>query len=223
MGTSLQRSDTLAASYLATLMAGDRSAALRLVQAALAAGMPLDDLYQEVLQLALYEIGQLWARGQLTVANEHVATAVTRDVMERCASATKPLPTGPPVILATSVGPELHDIGLRMVADCLELGGWNTLVLERRTPLEAIVALAVQYRVAAVAVSITITSHALAVRELVDALRQSAIGTSVKILVGGQPFNRVPELWRRVGADGSAADLRGALAWVRTTVHPVGA
>jgi methanogenic corrinoid protein MtbC1 len=69
--------------------------------------------------------------------------------------------------------------------------------------------------VAVVAVSITIGSYARYVRELIALLRQSVIGASVQILVGGQPFNRIPELWHQIGADGTAADLRGAVAWVR--------
>lgn len=210
--------DTIAASYLAALMAGDRRATLQVVQQALAAGMPLIDLYQEVIQPALYDIGQIWACGQLDVASEHVATAITRNVMELCASAITPIPPGPPQIIATCVGPELHDIGLRMVADSLELSGWDTLYLGSNMPLDAIVALAVQHRVAVVAVSITIGSHARYIRDLITLLRRSTIGASVKILVGGQPFNRIPTLWQQIGADGTAADLTGAVAWVRAHV-----
>jgi len=210
----LQQPEALAASYLAALMAGDRTAALHLIQRALADGMPLNTIYQEVLQPALYEVGRLWACDQLSVANEHLVTAVTRRVMEVCATTITPPPAGPPQIIATGVGPELHDIGLRMVADGLELRGWNTLYLGGNVPMNAIVALAVQQRVALVAVSITTSSYARYVRDLVTDLRQSAIGARVKVLVGGQPFNRTPELWRQVGADGTAADVTGAVAWV---------
>ncbi|MEI7772680.1 MAG: cobalamin-dependent protein [Chloroflexales bacterium] len=210
--------DTIAASYLAALMAGDRGSALHVVQAALAEEMPLTDLYQEVLQLTLYEIGHMWECGQLAVANEHVATAITHSVMEYCARIIPPIPEGPVTIIATSVGHELHDIGLRMVTDCLELDGWNTLYLGSNTPLNDVVALAVQHRVAVVAVSITMSSYARDVRDLITALRQSALGAGVQILAGGQPFNRIPNLWRQIEADGTAADLTGATAWVRAHV-----
>jgi methanogenic corrinoid protein MtbC1 len=212
------QTDTIVASYLAALMAGDRIAALHVVQVALAEEMSLTDLYQEVLQPTLYEIGQLWEWGQLAVASEHVATAITRSVMEHCASTIPPIPEGPVTIMATGVGHELHDIGLRMVADCLELDGWNTLCLGSSTPLDDVVALAVQHRVAIVAVSITISSYARDLHDLITALRQSAIGAGVKILVGGQPFNRIPNLWHQIGADGTAIDLTGAVAWVRAHV-----
>lgn len=204
----------ISAGYLATLRSGDRVAALVMMREALTAGVPLCDLYQAVLQPALYEIGRLWQLGQLDVATEHMATAITRGVMELSSSSLKPLPSGPPAVLATCVGAELHDMGLRMVADCLELEGWHTFYLGCNMPLDPIVALAVQHRVAVVAASITIGSHARFVRDLISALRQSEIGARVKILVGGQPFNRIPELWRQIGADGTAPDASGATAWV---------
>lgn len=213
------QADNIAARYLAALLSGDRVAAIVLVREALAEGMSLCDLYQSVLQPAMYEIGRLWQIGQLDVASEHLATAITRGVIEVSSSSMKPLLSGPPAVIATCVGSELHEIGLRMVADCLELSGWNTLFLGANMPLDAIVALAVQHRARVVAASITMGSHARFVRDLVSALRQSVIGSSVKILVGGQPFNRIPELWRQIGADGTAVDARAAAAWLEANVR----
>lgn len=205
----------IAGVYLAALRSGDRVAALVQIREALAAGITLWDLYQSVLQPALYEIGRLWQSGQLDVGSEHLATVITRGVMELCSARLKPLPSGPPTVLATCAGGELHDIGLRMVADCLELAGWHTLYLGANMPVDATVALAERRRIAVVAISVTIGSHARFARDLVAALRASTIGSSVRILVGGQPFSRVPELWRQIGADGMAADARGAVEWVR--------
>jgi MerR family transcriptional regulator, light-induced transcriptional regulator len=217
-----QQLDTIAASYLAALMAGNRFAAHHVVQRALAAEIPLGDLYHEVLQPAMYDIGQLWERGQLDVANEHVATAITQRVLELCASTVTPVPAGPPRIIATCLGPELHDLGLRMVADYLEFSGWSTLCLGGNMPLESVVSLALQHQVAVVAVSITIGSHARYIRDLVGALHRTAAGSTTKVLVGGSLFNRFPDLWRQVGADGTAPDAAGAAAWVREHVSPWG-
>ncbi|NTU79668.1 MAG: hypothetical protein HGA45_09725 [Chloroflexales bacterium] len=222
MEQSLATYEVLAAHYLAALRAGDRTTALVLCREALAAAIPLADLYEEVLRPALYKVGQLWTSGRLDVADEHLITAITRSVMDQCASLVLPIPTGPPTIIATCVGPELHDLGVRMVADGLELSGWPTLYLGGNIPLEAIVAMAVRHQVAAVAISMTMGSHARDVRDLVDALRQSLVGAQVKILVGGQPFQRIPELWQQVGADGTAPDVHAAIRWVQTHVPPIG-
>lgn len=219
MGTSDQQLAEISAGYVAALCSGDRVGALLLAREALTAGVPLCVLYRDLLQPALYEVGRRWERGQIDVASEHLATAITRSVMELCANKERPLPVGPPAVIATCVGPELHDVGLRMVADCLELAGLHTFYLGSNMPLDDIVALAVRHRVAVVAASVTVVSHALAVRELARALRESEIGVTVKLLVGGQPFNRFPELCSRVGADGTAPDAAAAAAWVRSHIR----
>lgn len=208
----------IAAAYLHALRAGDQVAALVLIREALTVGFKLCDLYRDVLQPALYEIGQRWEHRLIDVADEHRATAITWSVMEQCAAREKPLPSGPPLILATCVGPELHDLGLRMISDCLEIAGWHTLYLGSNMPLDAIVTLAVRARVTVVAASVTLGPHTLAVRDLAWALRASAIGSTVKLLVGGAPFNRLPDLWRQVGADGMARDAVEAVAWVECHV-----
>ena len=53
------------------------------------------------------------------------------------------------------------------------------------------------------------TFHLRAVAGLIRKVRAS--GLSVPILVGGYPFNRVPDLWKTIGADGSARDASEAV------------
>ncbi|NJN16251.1 MAG: hypothetical protein HC822_08230 [Oscillochloris sp.] len=209
-----QSLDVMATSYLAALMSGDYAAALHLIRQAQGAGVSLCTIYQSVLQPVLYEIGQLWERGELDIANEHLATAMTRRVMEICFNDVNPILTGPPKVLASCIGPESHDIGLRMIADCLELRGWRTLYLGANTPPDAIAALAVRHHVSVVAISITISQYVRYVRDLIAVLRRSPEGAAIKLLVGGQPFQRIPNLWRQVGADGTAADVLSAIDWI---------
>jgi methanogenic corrinoid protein MtbC1 len=60
------------------------------------------------------------------------------------------------------------------------------------------------------AVSATITLHVSAVAELIASVRDSE-ASDVRVLVGGYPFNQVPDLWCQVGADGYAADAEAAI------------
>jgi methanogenic corrinoid protein MtbC1 len=56
------------------------------------------------------------------------------------------------------------------------------------------------------------TFHVRAVADVVRTVRASEACRRVRILVGGYPFNVDHDLWRRIGADGSAHDARGAVA-----------
>ena len=41
----------------------------------------IPDIYRDVFQDALYEIGTLWETNQISVAEEHMGTAITQYVM----------------------------------------------------------------------------------------------------------------------------------------------
>lgn len=203
-------------SYLTAIQCGSRAEALRVGHTALKDGVDIYDLYEHVLQPAMYTVGDLWARGDLNVAREHIATAITRGVMEELARAQAHLAEGNRRVIATCIGGELHDLGIRMVADCFEIQGWETLFLGANVPTEDIIMLTADFRPALLAVSITIGSHATQVRDLINATRRTISDPNLKVLVGGQPFLRLPELWRQVGADGMATTPREALHWAET-------
>src|SRR5262245_6647793 len=59
--------------FLDALLARDSARARRAVDAALADGGEIPDVYLEVLEPALAEIGHRWAIGELNVAEEHYA------------------------------------------------------------------------------------------------------------------------------------------------------
>ena len=62
------------------------------------------------------------------------------------------------------------------------------------------------------AISATITSNIHGVSALIEATRARPECAGVAILVGGYPFNRDAELWRKVGADGFGRDADEAIA-----------
>src|SRR5918998_1648825 len=71
--------------YLDALLDSDMEGARRVLDDALDAGVPARDLYLGVLQPALYEIGERWSRAEISIAQEHLATAATQSLMSRLA------------------------------------------------------------------------------------------------------------------------------------------
>ena len=97
-----------------------------------------------------------------------------------------------------------------MVADFFEMDGWDTHYLGANMPPTSVVATARDWQADVLAISATMTFHISAVVDLIEKSR--AVIPHVKLLVGGYPFNLDPDLWRRVGADGSAHDAEAAVA-----------
>jgi methanogenic corrinoid protein MtbC1 len=202
----------IAQQYLDHLLKGNRLAASHLVLDAVAQrGVPVRDIYLHVFQPCQYEIGRLWQMNQISVAQEHFCTAATQLVMSQLYPFIFATPKCGRRLVAACVGQELHEIGLRMVADLFELEGWDTLYLGANTPAHSIAAIAADHAPDVLALSATMTFHLPNVAEVIEHVRRRP-GSPPKILVGGYPFNLAPDLWREVGADGYAPDAEGAIA-----------
>lgn len=122
--------------FTAYLLAGESRGCRTLTEELLAQGCPVADLYQNIFQQALYRIGELWEQNRISVAREHIATAIVESLL----TLTYPLicnpnPNGKKVIVACTPG-ELHQLGARMVADILEMHGWDSRFLGANTPTD---------------------------------------------------------------------------------------
>ncbi|MBN9689278.1 MAG: cobalamin-dependent protein [Verrucomicrobia bacterium] len=202
----------LAHQYLESLRRGERHLASRLILAAVAAGTSVKEIYLHVFQPAQYEIGRLWQLNQISVAQEHYCSAATQLIMSQLYPHIFASAKNGRTLVATCVSGDLHEIGVRMVADFFEMDGWSTFYLGANTPHAGVVASVIEQRADVLAVSATISYHVEAVQELIQSVREHQTARRVKILVGGYPFVKNRELWREIGADGSAPDAEQAIA-----------
>ena len=111
------------------------------VEAALEAGVPIPDIYLEVLEPALREVGHRWAMGALNVAEEHYATAVAQSILDGLSRRLTRAPKDGRLAVVSGTPEELHAVGMRMVADFLEADGWEVLLLGPGAPAHDIAAL----------------------------------------------------------------------------------
>ena len=210
----------LAKDYLDALLRSERQTASRLILDAVARGVSVPDLYLRVFQRVQYEIGRLWQINRISVAQEHFCTAATQLIMSQLYPYIFRTERVGQRLVATCVGDELHEIGVRMVADFFEMAGWDTYYLGANTPAESILHTLDERRPHVLGISATITFHVSAVADLIASVRASDAGKGVRILVGGYPFKVSEDLWRSVGADGFGRDAQQAIAvaneWVTT-------
>lgn len=101
---------------------------------ALGEGMGVAGLYQRVITPAMWRIGELWEQGEISVADEHLATALTHQVMAGVYGPSLGHKVKPGRILLAAVEGERHALGLRMAADVLELAGYETIYLGADVP-----------------------------------------------------------------------------------------
>lgn len=204
--------------YREAVLDGDRRRAFGVVDAARAAGLSLRTLYLDVFQPTLEEVGRLWEENRITVADEHLATAITQAAMSRLYddlfAEARPASR---LLVAACADSERHEVGLRMLCDLLEMEGWDTIFLGASVPLADLVALIEQRRPHVVALSASLEPHLPRLSETIRAIREG-IADPPLIAVGGRPFVADPELAERVGADVTARDAAEAVSRFRDAV-----
>jgi methanogenic corrinoid protein MtbC1 len=197
--------------FLQSILTGQRHAALRIARESLRNGLSVEDLYVDVLQPALYTVGARWEANQLTVAQEHIATAIVQYVMAQVYEAPDFREGGKGTVILTGVEGELHNIGAVMVGDLLELSGWHVRFLGSNLPSASILTAIRDAAATYVGISTTMLFNVPVVRHLIAAIR-AEFDDRVRILVGGAAFRSTPGLWQHVQADAYAPDLRGVLS-----------
>ena len=203
--------------YLAAVRRGERRTAFALIDDASRRGLPLGDIYVHVFQPTLREIGRLWQHNEISVADEHLATAITQAAMSRLYGQTVVAESSAAnTLLAACADNERHEVGLRMLCDLLECEGWDARYLGATVPVESLVAMVREQRPDVVALSVALPSHLPHLRTMVDAVRSAhAAGPTPLILVGGRPFVDEPELAGVVGGDLTAPDAMAAVSLLR--------
>lgn len=201
----------LAREYFDSLLMGERHIASRLILNAVAAGVPIKEIYLHVFQPAQYEVGRLWQVNEISVAQEHYCTAATQLIMSQLYSHIFASDKHAGTMVGTCVAGDLHEIGVRMVTDFFEMDGWNTFYLGASMPAQAVVDTVAQRHAQVLGISSAMSAHFGAICELIQMVRAHTACQGVKILVGGYAFLVEPDLWRKMGADGCAPNAQEAI------------
>lgn len=98
------------------------------------------------------QLGELWSRGEITVAHEHFASSAIRGFLLNPARQYAGANDRPALVVATPQG-QLHDLGAVMVTALAASQGWQTVHLGASLPAAEIVAAARQSQARAIALS----------------------------------------------------------------------
>ena len=129
--------DQLYEKYLSSLLEGERKACIRIVQELVDQQIDLKHLYTDLFQKSLYTVGELWETNRITVAKEHLATAITEGLLnlDLPPESSRGRRTSGSIVISCTAN-EYHQVGGKMVADIFEMNGWNGYFLGANTPVD---------------------------------------------------------------------------------------
>jgi MerR family transcriptional regulator, light-induced transcriptional regulator len=197
--------------FTQAVLAGDRHLANRLILESVQGGTRVKDIYLHVFQLTQREVGRLWQTNQISVAQEHLASGVTQLIMSQLYPLIFSSHKNGRKFMGACVSGELHEIGIRMVADFFEMDGWDTYYLGANMPVQGLLQMMHQIQPDVVGISVMMGYHLPSAVDMIAAMRAEPGGAHTKIVVGGYPFLVEPELAQKIGADGWAADAEQAV------------
>jgi len=196
--------------YLTACLEGNSEAAVEMILDALTRDQTPEGILADVLLPVQREIGQLWHVGDVSISEERLVSEATRTVMALIVHRYAPPTLAGHTVVAASVAGNAHDIGLRALSCLFRLAGWHTIFLGANTPSTDIAHAAQAFNADLIILSATLTTQLSTLGAVIGNLRQ--IASHSRILVGGLALEDSPDLWKQLGADGYAADIRTAVA-----------
>ena len=130
----------------------------------------------------MYEVGDLWESGKISVATEHVASNIAHELVSNIIQRTSKRDHKSKILLCTPSGEE-HSLGCRVIESFLQSKGYRVFNLAPSAPAESLIAFIEEHNPDVVFVSITMEDNVKTGQRLVNKIQKEF---ELPILVGGQ-------------------------------------
>jgi MerR family transcriptional regulator, light-induced transcriptional regulator len=159
----------------------------------------------------MYRIGDKWQANQVTVAQEHIASAILQSVMTLALLRSTPLVAVSKRVLLACVAGNHHTIGLRMVADSFQLSGWEVQYLGADVPTPSLIRQIAEWSPDLVGLSLSFAQQLRVVKDIIAQLVARFGPARPRVIIGGLVINRFGRLADMVGADACSVDAQVAI------------
>lgn len=187
--------------FLDALLAGDYEKSIKVVEESINSQSEVGKFFENVVKPAMYRVGSKWQQGEVSVAEEHLASSTVSRVISTLYSRFITFEESKGKAVVAAVANEFHEIGSRIIADSLELAGWDVDHLGVNAPIPDLVDLLVDKKPFLLGLSLAIPFNVTSAIETIEEVRNRPEIEGIKIIIGGKALNDNPELWKKTGAD----------------------
>lgn len=173
----------------------------------------IDSMVDDLIAPLMMNVGRKWEAGELTIAQEHMASAVVRTHLERTRLSIRSSRNAPKLIAATPSGQQ-HEIGAMMAAIVAAAMDWNVTYLGPNLPAEEIAEAASKMKASAVALSLV---HPRGDRTVENELRKLGrlLPKDSPLVVGGEAAGSYGSVLGEIGAT-ACHDFDTLRDWLNT-------
>lgn len=200
--------------FTALALEGDARKLLDFVDNCLSTGSSVETIYVELLAPTARRLGDFWDEDSADFVDVTMGLWRVQEILRELTLRIPPAYSsshGQRSALFSTMPGEQHSLGTLMVAECFQRAGWDADVMMEPTRSELTGKFAKRhYDLVGLTVSRDCPTETIA--GLIKAIRAVSTNPDIRILLGGRVINEQPDLVKKCGADGTAADATGAVA-----------
>jgi 5-methyltetrahydrofolate--homocysteine methyltransferase len=192
-----------------TLITGDGDKLKELVQIALDAGTPANEILQQGLIVGMDIVGEKMECGDMFIPEVLMsaqAMSISVEILKPLLADGESASAGK-VLIGTVKG-DLHDIGKNLVVMMMQSAGFEVIDLGVDVEPEKFVEAIRENKPSIVGLSALLTTTMPMMKKSIESIEASGLRDGLKIIVGGAPVNQA--FADEVGADGYASDAGSA-------------
>ena len=174
------------------LVDGRIAEAETLVEHWIGQGASYEDIAVRGFQEAMFQIGELWEQGRVSVAQEHLATAICHRLLVRAFDAETFAPLRQQRAVFACVAGNRHSLGLRIVSDTFAIAGWDVSYLGADLPTEDLIEQTERLRPDLIGLSVALPEHVITAYQAAARVREQLGAAAPRVLVGGHGVYALP-------------------------------
>ncbi len=183
-----------------SLVVGSEEQAANLLIKAFLNGTDLVRIFDDLISPAMRQIGELWVKGELTVAQEHLATRAAHAAVNKLRN-TLPVPkiTGELAFCCALEG-DFHELPTHLSQIVLENSGWEVMNFGANTPLYSLAEEVNYHSPEAVCISVSFLGDLDRLARDYKQFRDQVTKLKIPVILGGRIFDN-DDIRRRFPAE----------------------
>ena len=150
-------------------------------------GVGILELYQYVFEPTLKTVGELWASGKISIADEHIISDLIDRALVSLSDQRKSTLNQTPKFTAAFMlpGAEMHEFPLKMTSEIFKSAGWTNYYIGKSIPLFSLQYFLENNKIDVLVFSVTLKEHLNSCESLIQLVKGMRLENPPLILLGG--------------------------------------
>jgi excisionase family DNA binding protein len=149
-------------------------------------GMPLSEIFDRLIATAMFEVGDRWTKGELSVTQEHLATRAAFAASQKLRNVLPVPKMNGKIAMCCTIEGDLHELPIYLAQLTLEHAGWEVINFGANTPLYALAEEVCVDPPNLVCISATLINDPERLYRDYKAFRDKAVRHKVPVILGGR-------------------------------------